>query len=70
MISPRYAVTAAHCVSNYWKNDLLDKIADKSDEAGPVGIKGPTGAVGSPGKNGINGKIGAPGIRGYVYTRT
>ena len=52
------------------RNDLLDKIADKSDEAGPVGIKGPTGAVGSPGKNGINGKIGAPGIRGYVYTRT
>ena len=45
MISPTHAVTAAHCVSNYFKNDLLDKM-----DSGYVGPYAPWSTAG-PGKN-------------------
>jgi len=44
MISATHAVTAAHCVSNYYKNDLLDKM-----DAGYVGPYAPWSTNG--GKN-------------------
>jgi len=46
------------------KTDLLNKIIDKSDEEGPVGIKGKTGKLGNAGKDGKNGAPGPRGIRG------
>ena len=45
MISPTHAVTAAHCVSNYFPNDLLDKL-----DSGYVGPYAPWSTAG-PGKN-------------------
>lgn len=45
MISPTHAVTAAHCVSNYFPNDLLDKM-----DSGYVGPYAPWSTAG-PGKN-------------------
>lgn len=45
MISPTHAITAAHCVSNYFPNDLLDKM-----DSGYVGPYAPWSTAG-PGKN-------------------
>ena len=45
MISATHAVTAAHCVSNYYPNDLVDKM-----DAGYVGPYAPWSSRG-PGKN-------------------
>ena len=45
MISPTHAVTAAHCVSNYYKNDLISKL-----DAGYVGPYAPWSTRG-PGRN-------------------
>lgn len=51
------------------KTDLLNKIIDKSDEEGPVGIKGKTGKLGPAGKDGKDGTPGPRGIRGPTGPR-